>query len=202
VYGAEAEGGEGREHGRVGGDGGGDAVAAADAGADELVGVARVGVGAGGAGGGAPVAARLSITARSSGKHDIRRVRIRNAVYDDWRLGFRGDLTILAYEMNGEPLNELHGAPLRLRNELQLAFKQVKWIEAIEFVENFQHLGRGRGASTRTTSSTATACRSNDIDGDNPTRRASCRALGSFDTTGPAAGWPPTSRLVSRARDG
>jgi DMSO/TMAO reductase YedYZ molybdopterin-dependent catalytic subunit/thiosulfate reductase cytochrome b subunit len=54
-------------------------------------------------------------------------------------------LTILAYEMNGEPVNELHGAPLRLRNELELGFKQVKWIEAIEFVEDFTHLGAGQG---------------------------------------------------------
>lgn len=55
------------------------------------------------------------------------------------------DLTILAYEMNGEPLNESHGAPLRLRNEVELGFKQVKWIEAIEFVESFDHLGAGQG---------------------------------------------------------
>jgi thiosulfate reductase cytochrome b subunit len=54
-------------------------------------------------------------------------------------------LTLLAYEMNGEPLNELHGAPLRLRNELELGFKHVKWIEAIEFVESFAHLGAGQG---------------------------------------------------------
>lgn len=54
-------------------------------------------------------------------------------------------LTMLAYEMNGEPLNELHGAPLRLRNELELGFKHVKWIEAIEFVESFSHLGAGQG---------------------------------------------------------
>jgi DMSO/TMAO reductase YedYZ molybdopterin-dependent catalytic subunit len=54
-------------------------------------------------------------------------------------------LTLLAYEMNGEPLNELHGAPLRLRNERELGFKQVKWIEAIEFVESFAHLGAGQG---------------------------------------------------------
>ena len=53
--------------------------------------------------------------------------------------------TLLAYEMNGEPLNELHGAPLRLRNELELGFKQVKWIEAIEFVEKLSHLGAGQG---------------------------------------------------------
>lgn len=55
------------------------------------------------------------------------------------------DLTILAYEMNGEPLNESHGAPLRLRDEVELGFKQVKWIQAIEFVESFTHLGAGQG---------------------------------------------------------
>lgn len=53
--------------------------------------------------------------------------------------------TILAYELNGEPLNESHGAPLRLRDEVELGFKQVKWIEAIEFVESFEHLGAGLG---------------------------------------------------------
>lgn len=54
-------------------------------------------------------------------------------------------LTLLAYEMNGEQLNELHGAPLRLRNERELGFKQVKWIESIEFVDSFTHLGAGQG---------------------------------------------------------
>ncbi|WP_445168428.1 molybdopterin-dependent oxidoreductase [Mycolicibacterium sp. Dal123E01] len=53
--------------------------------------------------------------------------------------------TILAYEMNGEPLNVSHGAPLRLRDEVELGFKQVKWIAAIEFVESFDHLGAGQG---------------------------------------------------------
>ncbi|MET0473601.1 MAG: molybdopterin-dependent oxidoreductase [Mycobacterium sp.] len=55
------------------------------------------------------------------------------------------ELTILAYEMNGTPLGELHGAPLRLRNERELGFKQVKWIEAVEFVESFAQLGAGQG---------------------------------------------------------
>jgi DMSO/TMAO reductase YedYZ molybdopterin-dependent catalytic subunit len=57
----------------------------------------------------------------------------------------RHKLSLLAYEMNGEPLNVLHGAPLRLRNELELGFKMVKWIQAIEFVESFTHLGAGQG---------------------------------------------------------
>lgn len=53
--------------------------------------------------------------------------------------------TILAYERNGERLNVSYGAPLRLRNELELGFKQVKWVEAIELVESFDHLGAGFG---------------------------------------------------------
>ncbi|HEX7323458.1 MAG TPA: molybdopterin-dependent oxidoreductase [Mycobacterium sp.] len=54
---------------------------------------------------------------------------------------------LLAYEMNGEPLNVTHGAPLRLRNEREIGFKQVKWIEGIEFVESFEHLGLGYGGA-------------------------------------------------------
>jgi DMSO/TMAO reductase YedYZ molybdopterin-dependent catalytic subunit len=55
------------------------------------------------------------------------------------------ELTLLAYEMNGQPLTLYHGAPLRLRCENELGFKQVKWIEAIEFVDDFKHLGAGQG---------------------------------------------------------
>ena len=53
--------------------------------------------------------------------------------------------TILAYQMNGKDLPASHGAPLRLRNELELGFKQVKWVQAVEWVENFSHLGQGEG---------------------------------------------------------
>lgn len=53
--------------------------------------------------------------------------------------------TLLAYEMNGHPLPLAHGAPLRLRIETKLGFKMVKWIKTIEFVEDFRHLGEGRG---------------------------------------------------------
>ncbi len=55
------------------------------------------------------------------------------------------ELTILAYERNGAPLEVLHGAPLRLRCENELGFKMVKWIQAIEFVAEFSHLGAGNG---------------------------------------------------------
>ena len=53
--------------------------------------------------------------------------------------------TMLAYEMNYQPLNDLHGAPLRLRVENQLGFKMVKWIQAIEFVEDVQSINEGEG---------------------------------------------------------
>ncbi|HVU87938.1 MAG TPA: molybdopterin-dependent oxidoreductase [Pirellulales bacterium] len=53
--------------------------------------------------------------------------------------------TLLAYEMNYEPLPDLHGAPLRLRVENQLGYKMVKWIRAIEFVASEKDVGRGYG---------------------------------------------------------
>jgi hypothetical protein len=53
--------------------------------------------------------------------------------------------TLLAYEMNDNPLSHLHGAPLRLRVENQLGFKMVKWIRAIEFVDSVQSIYEGEG---------------------------------------------------------
>jgi thiosulfate reductase cytochrome b subunit len=57
----------------------------------------------------------------------------------------RYELTMLAYDMNGKPLSYGHGAPLRLRNEVQLGFKQVKWIASIEFVASYTEVGGGHG---------------------------------------------------------
>lgn len=53
--------------------------------------------------------------------------------------------TLLAYEMDGKPLSHLHGAPLRLRVENQLGFKMVKWLAAIEFVQDLEGVGEGEG---------------------------------------------------------
>ena len=55
------------------------------------------------------------------------------------------ELTMLAYDMNDQALSYGHGAPLRLRNEVQLGFKMVKWIKGIEFVEDFSGVGGGQG---------------------------------------------------------
>ena len=53
--------------------------------------------------------------------------------------------TLLAYDMNGAPLPLEHGAPLRLRLETQYGFTMVKYIRAIEFVETYRTVGKGRG---------------------------------------------------------
>ncbi|HVW78928.1 MAG TPA: molybdopterin-dependent oxidoreductase [Alloacidobacterium sp.] len=55
--------------------------------------------------------------------------------------------SMLAFEMNGEPLSSLYGAPVRLRVENQLGYKMVKWIERIEFVASEKLLGKGEGGS-------------------------------------------------------
>jgi len=53
--------------------------------------------------------------------------------------------TIIAYEMNGQPLPIVHAAPLRLRVETQLGFTMVKYIRAIEFIEDYKSIGLGQG---------------------------------------------------------
>ncbi|MEZ5323013.1 MAG: molybdopterin-dependent oxidoreductase [Microthrixaceae bacterium] len=57
----------------------------------------------------------------------------------------RSALTMLAYDMNDRPLPYGHGAPLRLRNEVQLGFKQVKWLAGIDFVADFAEVAGGFG---------------------------------------------------------
>ena len=53
--------------------------------------------------------------------------------------------TILAYQMNGKDLTVGHGAPLRLRVERQLGYKQAKYIMRIEIVDSFASLWGGNG---------------------------------------------------------
>jgi len=66
--------------------------------------------------------------------------------YDTHTLeNLRHPQSILAYEMNYEPLGVVYGAPLRLRVENQLGYKMVKWISAIEFVAGEKEVGEGYG---------------------------------------------------------
>ncbi|HWJ73086.1 MAG TPA: molybdopterin-dependent oxidoreductase [Kaistia sp.] len=53
--------------------------------------------------------------------------------------------TILAYGMNGADLAVPHGAPLRLRVERQLGYKQAKYLMRIEVVDSFARFYRGKG---------------------------------------------------------
>ena len=52
--------------------------------------------------------------------------------------------TILAYEMNDHALPIEHGAPLRLRVETQLGYKQAKYIRKIELVSSFKNIQKGK----------------------------------------------------------
>lgn len=53
--------------------------------------------------------------------------------------------TILAWRMNGQPLPVAHGAPLRLRAEKQLGYKQAKYVMRIELVASLTGLYGGKG---------------------------------------------------------
>lgn len=53
--------------------------------------------------------------------------------------------TILAWAMNGARLPVGHGAPLRLRVERQLGYKQAKYVMRIELRERFDDLYLGKG---------------------------------------------------------
>jgi len=53
--------------------------------------------------------------------------------------------TILAYEMNGRPLPVAYGAPLRLRVETQIGYKNAKYLERIELTDHLDGFGKGRG---------------------------------------------------------
>jgi DMSO/TMAO reductase YedYZ molybdopterin-dependent catalytic subunit len=53
--------------------------------------------------------------------------------------------TILAYGMNGRDLGVGHGAPLRLRVERQLGYKQAKYLMRIQVVDRLDGLWGGNG---------------------------------------------------------
>ncbi|WP_409567356.1 molybdopterin-binding protein [Methylobacterium sp. J-092] len=53
--------------------------------------------------------------------------------------------SILAYEMNGKELPVANGAPLRLRVERNLGYKQAKYVMRIEVVESLAGIGEGKG---------------------------------------------------------
>jgi DMSO/TMAO reductase YedYZ molybdopterin-dependent catalytic subunit len=53
--------------------------------------------------------------------------------------------TILAYGLNNETLPVPNGAPVRVRIERQLGYKQPKYVHTIEAVSGFAEIGKGKG---------------------------------------------------------
>jgi len=53
--------------------------------------------------------------------------------------------TIIAWALNGQDLPVGNGAPLRLRVERQLGYKQAKYVQRIEAVASLAHQGLGKG---------------------------------------------------------
>ena len=53
--------------------------------------------------------------------------------------------TVLAYELNDQPLPVNNGAPLRVRIERQLGYKHAKYVMRIELVERFDDIRDGKG---------------------------------------------------------
>ncbi|TWJ10326.1 molybdopterin-dependent oxidoreductase [Altererythrobacter ishigakiensis] len=53
--------------------------------------------------------------------------------------------TIVAHELNGDPLPEKNGAPLRMRIERQLGYKHPKYLTAIEAVSSLDDIEGGKG---------------------------------------------------------
>ncbi len=53
--------------------------------------------------------------------------------------------TLLAYQLNGKTLDVAHGAPVRIRAERQLGYKQPKYVERIALVDDLSHIGGGKG---------------------------------------------------------
>jgi len=53
--------------------------------------------------------------------------------------------TILAHRLNGKILDVPHGAPVRLRAERQLGYKQPKYLQRIVLTETLQGIGGGKG---------------------------------------------------------
>ena len=66
--------------------------------------------------------------------------------YESWDLidAFHPQ-TIAAFGLNGQSLPVENGAPLRLRNERALGYKQPKYVHTVELVDRIDGFGRGMG---------------------------------------------------------
>lgn len=59
--------------------------------------------------------------------------------YESWDIAsFFHPQTLLAYEMNGQPIAIPHGAPLRLASPIKLGYKLSKWVTRLTFTESLR----------------------------------------------------------------
>lgn len=87
-------------------------------------------------------------------KPEARYVVFRSFDHDDSGTQFYGSIdleqaahpqTQLALDLNGKPLDDAHGAPVRLRIPTQLAYKSTKWVKSIELVASYKNIFGGQG---------------------------------------------------------
>ena len=71
--------------------------------------------------------------------------------------------TILADEMNCEPLPVAHDMPLRLRLESQLGYKMARWVCGIEFVEDITISSGDRAAGATMCSTSIPQIRGSNV---------------------------------------
>lgn len=79
------------------------------------------------------------VLARAGIKANARFLKLES--FDQWSTGIPLELgmdehALLVYEMNGEPLPQDHGAPLRCLFPGRFGMKQPKWLQTITLVEN------------------------------------------------------------------
>jgi DMSO/TMAO reductase YedYZ molybdopterin-dependent catalytic subunit len=53
--------------------------------------------------------------------------------------------TLLAYALNGKPLEVANGAPIRLRAERLLGYKQAKYIQRVQITDSLSGISGGKG---------------------------------------------------------
>ena len=53
--------------------------------------------------------------------------------------------TIVAHSLNGAPVPVANGAPVRMRIERKLGYKQPKYVHTIEIADGYARFGGGRG---------------------------------------------------------
>lgn len=53
--------------------------------------------------------------------------------------------TLIAISLNDEDIPVENGAPVRLRLETSTGFRSIKWVEAIEVVNRYDIVGKGKG---------------------------------------------------------